>query len=121
MVARSPVCHDLVMLIARVFALATLHYSSPNPIVYVLDAPVSDQMSDTIRVFINATPVDVPAGCDVAQAVRAFDPELERQVASGSAFVTDGRGLELDWGAPLAWGAILRVIVRARRSPDADT
>jgi hypothetical protein len=77
-------------------------------------------MSDTIRIFINATPVDVPAGCDVAHAVRAFDPELERQVAAGSAFVTDGRGLELDSTAPLAWGAILRVIVRARRTPDAD-
>jgi hypothetical protein len=121
MVAPSPVCHDLVMLLARVFALATLHYSSPNPIVDVLDAPMSDQMSDTIRIFINATPVDVPAGCDVAHAVRAFDPELERQVATGSAFVTDGRGLEMDSGAPLAWGAILRVVVRARRSPDADT
>lgn len=87
----------------------------------MLDAPVSNQMSDTIRVFVNATPVDVPAGCDVAHAVRAFDQELERQVATGAAFVTDGRGVELDSGATIAWGAILRVIVRARRSPDADT
>jgi hypothetical protein len=87
----------------------------------VLDTAVSDQMSDTIRVFVNARAVDVPAGCDVARAVRAFDPELERQVAAGSAFVTDGRGLELDSRAPLEWGAILRVIVRARRSSDADT
>ena len=78
-------------------------------------------MSDTIRVFVNARAVDVPAGCDVARAVRAFDPELERQVAAGSAFVTDGRGLQLDSGSLLAWGAILRVIVRARRSSDADT
>jgi hypothetical protein len=73
-----------------------------------------------IRVFVNAGPVDLPAGADVAGAVRAFDPVLERQIASGAAFVTDGRGIEILPGSPLAAGAILRVIVRARRSESAD-
>ncbi len=77
-------------------------------------------MSQTNRVFVNAGAVDLPSGADVGAAVRAFDPVLERQVASGAAFVTDGRGIEIGTESPLAGGAILRVIVRARRSEGAD-
>ncbi len=72
-------------------------------------------MSDSIRVFVNASPVDLPAGADVAQAVRAFDATLEPRVAAGAAYVTDGRGIEIDPSARLNAGAILRVVVRARR------
>jgi len=80
-------------------------------------------MNDTIRVFINASAVDLPAGADVAQAVRAFDATLEPSIASGAAYVTDGRGIEIEPGARLSGGAILRVVVRARRGTrdgDAD-
>lgn len=77
-------------------------------------------MKETIRVFVNAGAVDLPVGADVAQAVRAFDPALERQIASGAAYVTDGRGIEIPEDSPLAGGAILRIIVRARRSEGAD-
>lgn len=73
-------------------------------------------MKDTIRVFVNAGSLDLPSGADVAHAVRLFDPALERQIASGAAYVTDGRGIEIDPTSPLAGGAILRVVVRARRS-----
>jgi hypothetical protein len=73
-------------------------------------------MKDTIRVFVNGGPLDLPAGADVAQAVRLFDPALERQIAAGTAYVTDGRGIEIDSTARLTAGAILRVVVRARRS-----
>jgi len=68
-----------------------------------------------MRVFVNDGALDVPPGSDVSAAVRAFDPDIERQVASGLAYVTDGRGIEQAANAPLANGAILRVIVRARR------
>jgi hypothetical protein len=80
-------------------------------------------MKETIRVFVNAGPLDLPSGSDVAQAVRLFDPALERQIASGTAYVTDGRGIEIDPTSPLEGGAILRVVVRARRSESghADT
>lgn len=77
-------------------------------------------MNQTIRVFVNAGSVDVPASADVGAAVRAFDPSLERQVAGGSAHVTDGRGIEVSPGSPLAAGAILRVVVRARRGEHVD-
>ena len=73
-------------------------------------------MKDTIRVFVNAEPLDLPSGADVAQAVRLSDPALERQIAGGTAYVTDGRGIEIDPTSLLVAGAILRVVVRARRS-----
>lgn len=69
----------------------------------------------TIRVFVNAGAVDLPAGADVAQAVRAVDPALERQIAGGGAYVTDGRGIEIAPDSLLTGGAILRIVVRARR------
>jgi hypothetical protein len=80
-------------------------------------------MSGTIRVFVNASVVDLPSGADVGEAVRAFDPALEASVSRGAAYITDGRGIEMDPAARLTSGAILRVIVRARRgsgSGDAD-
>jgi hypothetical protein len=77
-------------------------------------------MSQTIRVFVNGGAVDLPSGADVAGAVHAFDPALERQIASGAAYVTDGRGIEIPGDSPLAGGAILRIVVRARRGESAD-
>jgi hypothetical protein len=72
-------------------------------------------VSEIIRVFVNASPVDLPAGADVAQAVRAFDATLEPRIATGAAYVTDGRGIEIGPATQLSAGAILRVVVRARR------
>lgn len=78
-------------------------------------------MSGVIRVFVNADAVDLPAGAEVGDAVRAADPALAEKVVSGAAYVTDGRGIEIDTRSRLAGGAILRVVVRARgRSGDAD-
>jgi hypothetical protein len=74
-----------------------------------------------IRVFVNAGAVDLPAGAVVADAIRAADSSLLDKIAGGTAYVTDGRGIEIDPSTPLESGAILRVVVRARaRSADAD-
>jgi hypothetical protein len=78
-------------------------------------------VSNLIRVFVNAGAIDVPAGAAVLDALRSTDPTLLDKIASGAAYVTDGRGIELDPGSPLMSGAILRVVVRARAgSSDAD-
>ena len=77
-------------------------------------------MSD-IRVFVNAGAVDLPSGAIVADAVRAADSSLLDKIAGGTAYVTDGRGIEIDPSTLLVSGAILRVVVRARaRDADAD-
>jgi hypothetical protein len=76
-----------------------------------------------MRVFVNAVPLDIGKGADVRAAVQALDADLERKLAAGAAFVTDARGIEVGPEVPLAEGAILRVVVSARRDarePDAD-
>jgi hypothetical protein len=76
-----------------------------------------------MRVFVNAVPLEVGRGADVRAAVLALDAELERKLVAGTAFVTDARGLEVPLESALAEGAILRVVVSARRAagePDAD-
>ena len=73
-----------------------------------------------MRVFINAKPVEVDPGIDVRGAIRAHDPALEARVASGTAYVTDARAIELPPEAGLSEGAILRVVVRARRGSQDD-
>jgi hypothetical protein len=71
-----------------------------------------------MRVFVNAVPLEVGTGADVGAAVRALDPELERKVAGGSAYVTDARGIEVSPDTRLAEGSILRVVVSARRAAE---
>ena len=71
-----------------------------------------------MRVFVNAVPLEVGKGADVRAAVRALDPELERKLAGGAAFVTDARGIEVSPDSILAEGSILRVLVRARRAAE---
>jgi hypothetical protein len=73
-----------------------------------------------MRVFVNATPVEVDADTDVRGAIRAHDPGLAARVAAGSAYVTDARAIELPPEAGLSEGAILRVVVRAHRSARDD-
>ena len=74
-----------------------------------------------IRVFVNASPVEVATGTDVRGALLAYDPELARRADEGAALVTDARGIELPLETPLAAGSIVRAVVRARRGePDAD-
>ena len=73
-----------------------------------------------IRVFVNSGVVDLPEGSAVADAVRQFDQGLSDRISTGEAYVTDGRGIQVEPGDPLASGAILRVVVRARRGSDAD-
>ena len=74
-------------------------------------------MSGPIPVFVNDHPVSLPPGATAADAVAAFDPALAERLRSGAASLTDGRGLALSPEQPLFPGAIVRVIVSARRAP----
>jgi hypothetical protein len=72
-----------------------------------------------MRVFVNATPIDVEPGTEV-RGVEAHDPDLAARLAAGAAYVTDARGIELPGTAPLEAGSILRVVVSARRAAAGD-
>ncbi len=74
-------------------------------------------MTETVRVYVNERAVDLPPGAVATAAIAAFDPGLAAAVAEGRAYLTDGRGIRLAADAPLAAGAILRVVRPARQTP----
>lgn len=75
-------------------------------------------MSDTVRVYINARPVDVDASATALQAVEVWDETQAAAVRSGERMITDSRGIITANSTPVHNGAIFR-IVRARQA-DSD-
>jgi hypothetical protein len=68
-----------------------------------------------VRVFVNATGVEVPAGASALDAVRAWNADAAGEVAAGSRIITDSRGLPLDAAAPMSAGSILRLVAKRDR------
>jgi len=64
----------------------------------------------TVRVFVNANGLDVPAGVPALEAVRAWRAEQGADVAAGTRLVTDSRGIAIDPASPVYAGAIYRVV-----------
>lgn len=77
---------------------------------------------DSLRVFIDAKAVDVPAGSSALDAVTAFDAAAAAALRSGEKILTDSRGLPFDVATEVQAGAIFRLIPRRDRSaaPKAD-
>jgi len=71
-----------------------------------------------MRVFVNECPVTVAPGAPAVEAIAVLDPEMQRAVERGSAYVTDGTGGVVTLDAALAAGSILRVV---RSSPSEPT
>jgi hypothetical protein len=74
-------------------------------------------MSETVRVYVNAKPIDVPADGSALDAIQAFDAEQAAAVRAGEKAITDSRGIPTTMDAPVHNGAIFR-IVRARHAAD---
>ena len=75
-------------------------------------------MSGTVRVYINARPVEVDPSVTALGAVEAWDAGQAAAVRNGERMITDSRGIAISNDAPVHNGTILR-IVRARQA-DAD-
>ena len=73
-----------------------------------------------MRVFVNESPLDLPAAATVRDAVLAYDATLAEALGH-AVHATDGRGIELDLAASLSAGAIIRVIRAARAAGHADS
>ena len=73
-----------------------------------------------LRVFVDSIAVDVAPGAVARDAVAACDADVLARLDDATAYLTDGRGIRLDPGAPLSAGAILRVVKSARRGTDSD-
>ncbi len=65
---------------------------------------------NTIRVFVNAAPVDVPRGASALDCVRAWNPEEADGVADGKRAITDSRGLEVEPASATSAGSIFRTV-----------
>ena len=74
-----------------------------------------------VRVFVNASGVEVPAGSTALEAVRAFSAEAADEVSASRRLITDSRGLPIDSATPMSAGSILRLVAnRDRSSHDID-
>jgi len=72
----------------------------------------------SIRVFVNATAVDLPAGATAIDAVRAWRQEAADDVNAGARVITDSRGLPVGGDAPAFAGSIFRVVSQRERASD---
>ena len=77
-------------------------------------------MSETVRVYINAKPVEIAASATALEAVEAWDETQAAAIRRGERLITDSRGIVTANDTPLHNGAIFR-IVRARPASDEDT
>jgi len=76
-------------------------------------------MSDNVRVYINAKPVDVDSSATALDAVQAWDELQAKAIRDGERLITDSRGIVTANATPVHNGAIFR-IVRARQAADQD-
>jgi hypothetical protein len=75
-------------------------------------------MPATVRVFVNASGVDVPVGATALDAVRTWDVAAANDVDAGARVITDSRGLPIDAATPMSAGSILRLVLRRERAAD---
>jgi hypothetical protein len=74
-------------------------------------------MTRSIRVFVNATAVDLPPGATALDAVRAWRAAEADAVAGGARLITDSRGLPIDATTPMPAGGILRTVPNRAAAP----
>ena len=70
----------------------------------------------TIRVFVNAAPVDAPQGASALDCVRIWNASEADEVALGKRAITDSRGLEVDAASPTSAGSIFRTVSKRAAS-----
>jgi hypothetical protein len=77
-------------------------------------------MSETVRIYINAKPIDIAASATALEAVEAWDATHAAAIRSGERLITDSRGIVTANNTRVHQGAIFR-IVRARQASDEDS
>lgn len=77
-------------------------------------------MSATVRVYVNARPVDVAAEATLLDAVRLQDAATADLVVTGERALTDSRGLPVSPEERVFAGAIVRVVSGRRAAGGAS-
>ena len=68
-----------------------------------------------VRVFVNATGVDVAPGSSVLDAIRQWNADEAVAVANGDRVITDSRGLPIASDLRVSAGSIFRLIPARNR------
>ena len=63
-----------------------------------------------VRVFVNASGVDVPVGASALDAVRQWNPDEAARVGRGERIITDSRGLPIAADVTVSAGSIFRIL-----------
>ena len=66
--------------------------------------------SRALRVFVNATGVDVPIGASALDAVRQWNADEADRVGRGERIITDSRGLPIAADVTVSAGSIFRIL-----------
>ena len=77
-------------------------------------------MAETVRIYINARGIDVPATATALDAVEAWDPAQADAIKKGERMITDSRGLPATPETPVHGGAIYRVVRNRSTTTDTD-
>lgn len=67
-------------------------------------------MSDSVRIYIDAKPVDAGRGSTLIDALASVQPDQADQVRAGRRMLTDSRGLPAAPESEVFAGAIYRVV-----------
>jgi hypothetical protein len=81
---------------------------------------MSTDTSRSVRVFVNAVGVNVPAGASALDAVRQWNPDEADKVVRRERVITDSRGLPIDAGTSVSAGSIFRLVPARHSSPQRD-
>jgi hypothetical protein len=72
--------------------------------------------NSVVRVFVNASGVEVPAGSTALDAVRVWNEQAAGDVAADRRMITDSRGLPIDPSTTISAGSILRLVAKRERA-----
>jgi hypothetical protein len=70
----------------------------------------------SVRVFVNAVAVDVPAGASALDAVHRWNADEAAAVSRGDRVITDSRGLPIATDLRVSAGSIFRLVPARKRS-----
>ena len=76
--------------------------------------------SRTVRIFVNAVGVNVPAGASALDAIRVWSNEEADAVTRGDRIITDSRGLPIGGDVRVSAGSIFRLVAARKRAADAS-
>ena len=77
-------------------------------------------MTESVRVYVNAVGIDVPAGATALDAVRSWKAAEADAVAQGARVITDSRGLPVSTDVAVYAGAIFRLVSNRARGGESD-